>query len=144
MSTAAPVDSRLALRSDISVRTVLDGAWWPRSRDPLVEVSNLARALDARYGPLSAVLLNAGGWDTHPSHIQVGGRRIRLGWFGSLEASLLIVDTAAGRRVDLMVVTPTRRPARPARAMDMPSHGAHTLRAADIATAAAGRPDSGT
>jgi Family of unknown function (DUF5994) len=111
---------------------------------PGVEVSNLARALDARYGPVSAVLLNAGGWDTHPRHIQVAGRRIRLGWFGSLEASLLIVDTAAGRRVDLLVVTPDTSPGSARTVMDMASGGARTLRAADIATAAACRPGSGT
>jgi uncharacterized protein DUF5994 len=114
------------------------------SRDPVVEVSNLARALDTRYGPLSGVLLNAGGWDTHPSRVQVAGRRIRMSWFGSLEANLIIVDTADGRRVDLVLVAPDTSPGPARTAMDLASGGAPTLRAADIATAAAGRPASGT
>ena len=139
-STGAPVEARLAFRRDASVRAVLDGAWWPRSREPVVELTNLVRALDARHKSVRHVMLNAGAWDSHPNRIQVGGRVVRLGWFATLDASLLIADTDGDGRVDLLVVPFDATPVRAQASMDLASDGPPTLHAAGIVAAAASDP----
>jgi hypothetical protein len=133
VSTGAPVAARLELRRDGPVRAVLDGAWWPRSREPVVELSNLVTALDARNTVVRHVMLNTGAWDSHPYRIQIEGRVVRLGWFATLDASLLIADTDNDRRVDLLVVPFDATPVRAKAAMDLASSGPASLDAAGIA-----------
>jgi hypothetical protein len=106
MSTADPVTPRLQLRDDPSIRTILDGSWWPRSRATVTELSNLITALDARHLPVIRIMLNADAWDEHPRRIAVAGRTVRLGWFTTLEACLLIATTNTDQRLDLLVIPP--------------------------------------
>jgi hypothetical protein len=63
ISTVPTVTPRLKLRHDPSVRTILDGAWWPRSRATVTELTNLITALDARHVPVTRIMLNPGAWD---------------------------------------------------------------------------------
>jgi hypothetical protein len=106
MSTADPVAPRLQLRHDLSIRRILDGSWWPRSRTTVTELTNLITALDARHLPIIRIMLNADAWDEHPRRINVAGRTIRLGWFTTLEACLLIATTNSDQRLDLLVIPP--------------------------------------
>ncbi len=135
ISTATPVAARLRLRPGNPVRTILDGAWWPRSREPVTEVTALMTALDLRYPHLTHVMLNPQAWDSHPCRIQVASRVVRAGWFASLGACLLIATTSDGQRVDLLVVFPDTSRAVAEAAMGMAVNGARTLRAAAIVTA---------
>ena len=140
ISTAAVVAPRLRLRSDTSVRSILDGAWWPRSREPVTELTALVAALDLRHTPVVNVMLNAQAWDNHPRRIRVAERVIRLGWFATLDAHLLIATTGDNHRVDLLVISPDTTPAIADVAMDMAVDGVPTLRPADIMAAATPRP----
>jgi hypothetical protein len=146
MSTVPPVAPRLELRRDPSARTILDGAWWPRSGATVTELTNLIIALDGRQVPVTQIMLNPDAWDEHPRRISVAGRTVRLGWFITLDANLLIATTRTDRRVDLLVVPPTASPASAAAATTMATNGDPTLRAAAItaavATPAASQPDS--
>ncbi len=128
---------RLRLRPVGSVRSILDGAWWPRSREPVVELTALIAALDLRQLPVSKLILNAQAWDSHPRRIRVADRVIRLGWFASLDACLLIAATVDDQRVDLLVVSPDATRAVASPAMGMAADGPPCQRAADIAAAAA-------
>ncbi|MEV0664702.1 MULTISPECIES: DUF5994 family protein [Actinomadura] len=93
--------------------TLLDGAWWPRSADPVAELPGLLLALRA-YGPLddrqpiSHVLLRAADWHSHPRRLLVDGpddtREVRLSWFDHLPAGLLTAIYADGHRIDLLTV----------------------------------------
>jgi hypothetical protein len=140
-STAAPVAPRLELRDDAATRTILDGAWWPRSRDAIVELTDLVIALDARELPVKRFMLNAEGWDGHPRRISVAGRTVRLGWFATLETCLLIGTTGDHQRVDLLVVPADTPAAVAGAAMAMASSHDNTQRATDIlAAASAGGP----
>jgi hypothetical protein len=49
---------RLHLTQTRAGRAVLDGAWWPRSRDALAELSSVVPALSKMYGRVRSVLLN--------------------------------------------------------------------------------------
>ncbi|GAA5186389.1 DUF5994 family protein [Rugosimonospora acidiphila] len=106
MSTADPVTPRLRLHDDLTARTILDGAWWPYSRTTVTELTNLVIALDARHLPVTRIMLNAAAWGEHPRRIGVAGRTIRLGWFTTLEACLLIATTNTNQRLDLLVIPP--------------------------------------
>src|SRR5437763_828399 len=63
--------ARLSLRPSSSASGVLDGAWWPRSTDPVVELIALSEALGVRRAPVRGIGLARPGWDSAP-------RRIRL------------------------------------------------------------------
>jgi hypothetical protein len=135
ISTEAPVVSRLEFRADPAVRAILDGAWWPRSRDAVAELTNLITALDARHTPVTRIMLNPGAWGSHPRRLGVAGRTVRLGWFTTLDASLLIATTSSDQRVDLLVVSPDAPPASAQTAITMACDGDVTLRATAIVTA---------
>jgi hypothetical protein len=140
ISTAVPVATRLRWRPDPSVRSILDGAWWPRSREPVSELTALIAALDPRLTPVTSVMLNGQAWDSHPRRIQVAGRLVRLGWFTSQDPCLLIATTSNDRRVDLLVVSPDASTATADAAMGMAADGEPTLRAAAIMAADAPHP----
>jgi hypothetical protein len=135
MSTTPAVAPRLALRHDPPVRTILDGAWWPRSRATVTELTDLVTGLDNRQAPITRIMLNPDGWDEHPRRISIAGRTVRLGWFTTLDANLLIATTGTDHRVDLLVVAPDTPAAAAAAAATMATEGAPTVRAATIRAA---------
>jgi hypothetical protein len=88
-----------------SRRALLDGAWWPRSTDPVAELPGLVLAIDKLRGPVTRLVLAAAGWDSHPRRLGVAGRVLRLGYFTSQPISLLTA-VCGNDRVDLLVVPP--------------------------------------
>ncbi|WP_390623941.1 DUF5994 family protein [Fodinicola feengrottensis] len=40
----------------------LDGAWWPRSADPVAELPPLIRAVEVSRGRITHLMLQAEGW----------------------------------------------------------------------------------
>ncbi len=142
ISTLPAVTPRLDWRQDPSVRTILDGAWWPRSRTTVTELTNLIITLDDRQVPVTRIMLNPRAWDEHPRRVSVAGRTVRLGWFTTLDTNLLIATTATDQRVDLLVVDPDTSAARAAAAATMATDGDPTLRPAAIMAAVATRAPS--
>ncbi|MBW6439317.1 hypothetical protein KZ829_36900 [Actinoplanes hulinensis] len=105
-SVTPPSVPRLRLEPTGSRRTLLDGAWWPRSTDPIAELPGLVLAIDKIRGPVTRLVLAAGGWDNHPRRLSVHGRVLRLGYFTSQPLSLLTAICERNERVDLLVVAP--------------------------------------
>ena len=130
---ATSTDVRLQLDSKMSGRGMLDGAWWPYSTDPLVELPALIAALDSQVGTVHRVVLNGKLWQSTPRRITVSGRTIRLGWFGPTDIHELSVSGAGRDRLDLLVVPPDTNEASAAAAMaaasrsDNSSHGTSIL-----------------
>jgi Family of unknown function (DUF5994) len=94
----------------LSARTLLDGGWWPRSADPAAELPGLILAIEKRHGPITRIMLGRAGWDaSRPRRLRVdgpaGSRVVRLGWFETMPAGLLIAIARAGR-TDLLTVPP--------------------------------------
>ncbi|MGN9909307.1 DUF5994 family protein [Phytohabitans sp. LJ34] len=145
-SLAPPSTPRLRLESTGSRRTLLDGAWWPRSTDPVAELPGLVLALDKVRGPVNRLVLAAAGWDSHPRRLGVAGRVLRLGYFTSQPVSLL---TAIGDndRIDLLVVPPNTADGMADAAMVLAAtttnlvHAQHIMLAVSIPTT---RPIDGT
>lgn len=130
--THEPPTARLRLAGSPSSRAMLDGGWWPTSRDPVVELCSLVTALTAqRGGVIERIMLQPAAWDRHPSRIGVGGAVVRVGWFTTLGAALVIV-TGPRMRIDLAVIAPETADAVATKAMLAASRPANTTRAADL------------
>lgn len=111
ISPAPPATPRLRLQPDRPIYTLLDGGWWPRSADPAAELPGLVLALDERRGPVSKIMLGLADWDSsRPRRLRIEGpagrRVVRLGWFATMPAGLLIAICPGGRRTDLLIVPP--------------------------------------
>jgi hypothetical protein len=88
---------------------VLDGAWWPRSRDIGAELPSLITALTEHLGPVTRVGLDAGTWDELPTRLTVEGRVVHIDSFPVGDDTVLI--TRGDRDYfSLLVVPPDTEP----------------------------------
>jgi hypothetical protein len=147
ISSSPPSVPRLRLLTEASpgsARTALDGAWWPRSADPVAELPGLILALNDRgpvddRRPITHVLLRMHDWDGHPRRLRIDGpddaRIVRLSWFGSLPTGLLTAIYADGRRTDLLTVPAATPPAEAAAAMELAARPGNRLRTPELLAA---------
>ncbi|MEU9288455.1 DUF5994 family protein [Streptomyces sp. NPDC048275] len=96
---------RLAPHSALPRR--IDGAWWPRSRDLLVELPLLIGALPRTWGQVTAVTVNTAMWPMSPGRILVANQVVRLHRSAGSHGRHTICLLSQGRgRWDLLVVPP--------------------------------------
>lgn len=105
----APVPAagpRLRLASGGLGRGVLDGGWWPRSRDAGTELTALLTALPGRAeAPAASVTIDFDDWDDIPLRVTVRGREVRVGWLARLD-HVAAVTFGRADPVLLLVVPP--------------------------------------
>jgi Family of unknown function (DUF5994) len=89
--------ARTDVELDPSIRTVLDGAWRPRSRDAVTELMALAVALDGARVRVDLMMLNPDGWNDHPRRLEVARRTAWVAWSVDLDPALLIATTGTLR-----------------------------------------------
>lgn len=132
-----------------SARTALDGAWWPRSTDPVAELPGLILALqdhDSADGhrPITNVLLRMDDWDGHPRRLRIDGpadaRVMRLSWFDSFPSGLLTAVRADGRRVDLFTVPVSTPQAEAETSMELAAHPRNHIHAPGLLAALSPSP----
>ncbi|WP_327351488.1 DUF5994 family protein [Streptomyces sp. NBC_01304] len=119
---------------------LLDGAWWPRSRDLASELPALADVLDPLWGRITRVAVNPTLWPVVPRRVTVRDRVLKVGWFTPQidPHKLLLLSYRAGRW-DLLVIPPETDAATATRLMtaacapDGPPLTATALVAAEIA-----------
>jgi Family of unknown function (DUF5994) len=133
---SAPPGLRLQLDPTMAGTGVVDGGWWPRSRDPDAELPGLIAGLEPTLGPITRVALNLDAWDTAPRRIPVDGRRVRVGWFHHMDAHTIGVTRAGQDRMTLLVVPPEATTAAAEIAMAMAADAANGAGPADILAAA--------
>lgn len=68
----------LRLETTRSREGLLDGAWWPRTRDVGTELPALIRVLTAHLGPITRVGVDASSWHEVPTRLVVDGRVVHL------------------------------------------------------------------
>jgi hypothetical protein len=103
---AAPA-ARLALKADGISRGLLDGAWWPRSRDLLSELPALTDALDSLWGRITRIAVNPEHWPVIPREVPVNGHIVKVGWFTpEIDPHKLLLLSYGTGRWDLLVVPP--------------------------------------
>jgi hypothetical protein len=116
---------------------VLDGAWWPRSRDIVAELPGLIAALTEHLGPITRVGLDAGAWEELPTRMTVDGRVVHIDSSAVGDATVLI--TRGGQDLfSLLVVPPHATPDAARAAM------AEAVRAGSVAQAEQILIDTGT
>ncbi|MEU5051604.1 DUF5994 family protein [Streptomyces sp. NPDC021096] len=69
---------------------ILDGAWWPRSRDIGAELPGLISALTEHLGPITRVGLDASAWEALPTRLTVDDRVVHLDSFPVGDDTVLI------------------------------------------------------
>ena len=109
----APADARLVWAPSRSGAPPV-GAWWPRSRDASVELSELVPLVERQLGgSVTRVSLNIDAWNPahQPRRLEVNGRVLRLGWFHTLDSAMVTVARGSGARITLHVVPPELEPA---------------------------------
>lgn len=118
---AAPV-----IESDTPVRTspvprlqlkpimgeaVLDGAWWPRSRDLRQELSSLADHWPHEHGRIARALYSTADWDIAPRRIVSRGSIIPASSFPDENTHKIILTLAGNRRrIEILVIPPDADP----------------------------------
>jgi hypothetical protein len=141
--------ARLTLKPDGKSRGLLDGAWWPRSRDLAGELAALIDVLDPLWGRITRVAVNPEHWGDVPRKVPVQGHVVKVGWFTpELDPHKLLLRSYRSGRWDLLVVPPGSTAASAARLMaaaseyDGPPMTASELIAADESLGAAFTDDS--
>ena len=133
---APPPGLRMQLDPTMAGTGVVDGGWWPRSRDPDAELPGLIAGLESSLGPITRLALNLTAWDSAPRRVAVNGRRVRVGWFRHMDADTVGVTRAGQNRVTLLVVPPQATTAAAGIAMAMAADTANSAGPADILAAA--------
>lgn len=98
---------RLSLAPAGSAPALLDGAWWPRSRDLAAELPSLTAVLDPLWGRITRVTVNPTQWPVIPRKVPVAGHVVNVGWFLPEQDphELLLLSYHVGRW-NLLVVPP--------------------------------------
>jgi hypothetical protein len=88
---------------------ILDGAWWPRSRDIGTELPGLIGALTEHLGPVTRVGLDTGAWEKLPTRLIVDDHIVHIDSFPVGDDTVLI--TRGDRdHFSLLVVPPHATP----------------------------------
>lgn len=100
-----PGTALLRLETTEARDRILDGAWWPRSRDIAAELPALVSALTEHLGPVTRVGLDAAAWDRLPVRLIVDDRVVHIDSFPVGDDTVLI--TRGDRdHFSLLVVPP--------------------------------------
>lgn len=99
----------LRLETTQSREGVLDGAWWPRSRDIGAELPALLSALTSHLGPVTRVGLDTAAWEGLPTRIVVDDRVVRIDSFPVGDDTVLITRGAQDV-FSLLVIPPHTAP----------------------------------
>ncbi|MBB4982185.1 MULTISPECIES: DUF5994 family protein [Streptomyces] len=104
-----PGTALLRLETTPSRQGVLDGAWWPRTRDVEQEVPALVSVLTGHLGPITRVGLDASAWDAIPTRLVIDDRVVHLDSFPVGDDTVLITRGDKDHFA-LMVVPPDTEP----------------------------------
>ncbi|WP_338781446.1 DUF5994 family protein [Streptomyces sp. DG1A-41] len=109
---------RLSLAPVGPAPALLDGAWWPRSRDLVAELPSLTAVLDPLWGRITRVTVNPTHWPVVPRKVPVAGHVVKVGWFLPEQDpnELLLLSYHVGRW-NLLVIPPQTAPDAAARLM---------------------------
>jgi hypothetical protein len=97
---------RLRLKPKGPVTGYVDGGWWPRSRDLVAELPELATVLSVRLGPIQRIAYAMDGWEPPSGRVDVDGHRVRMEGFRSQDRDTVAVTGLNGQRLSLLVVPP--------------------------------------
>ncbi|MCX4902935.1 DUF5994 family protein [Streptomyces sp. NBC_00878] len=134
----SPPALRISLAPSGSAPALLDGAWWPRSRDLGAELPSLTAVLDALWGRITRVTVNPALWPTVPRKVPVEGHVVKVGSFMTQQDphQMLLLSYRVGRW-DLLVIPPQTSPVSAAWLMAAASDPLRTSTASELMAEAA-------
>jgi hypothetical protein len=112
-ATTAPHDLRLDLAAAPGAG-VLDGAWWPRSRNLETELADLVDHFPHDAGYITRALFSRPDWLTQPRKVKVARGYLKTGSFPRDDTHVLVLRLSTGEQLKVLVVPP-ETPAIPAR-----------------------------
>lgn len=135
------VVARIRLKPRSDHRGMVDGAWWPRSRDLSRELPPLIAALEreAGWSTIHHVTVNVRMWPEIPKKVRTGSHVVRVGWFDAEQDpnDICLTSIGLGRRWDLLVVPPEVDPGSAVRLMVRAGTPGNTQTASALAAMAA-------
>ena len=115
---------RLSLKPSSSAGGVLDGAWWPRSTDPAIELAALIEEFGAQRTPVRGIALRRAVWDSAPRRIRLAsGRKVAVDWLRTGDVSMIRIIDTNYQRIDLLVIPVDTTPAIAELALTMATDG---------------------
>ncbi|MEU2496398.1 DUF5994 family protein [Streptomyces sp. NPDC007883] len=104
-----PGAALLRLETTHARQGILDGAWWPRSRDIGAELPSLIAALTEHLGPVDRVGLDSSAWEDLPTRLVIDDRVVHIESFPVGDDTVLI--TRGDRdHFSLLVIPPDTAP----------------------------------
>ncbi|MFE6408661.1 DUF5994 family protein [Streptomyces sp. NPDC057837] len=139
-SSSSSSSLRLSLAPAGPAPALLDGAWWPHSRELGAELPALAAVLDPQWGRITRITVNPTHWPVVPRKVPVAGHTVKVGWFLAEQDphELLLLSYRAGRW-NLLVIPPETAPAEAAWLMAAASDPLGTSTASRLMAEAASR-----
>ncbi|MFG3347482.1 DUF5994 family protein [Streptomyces sp. NPDC048018] len=137
--SVGPGTALLRLETTGARQSLLDGAWWPRSRDVEQEIPPLVTALTEHLGPITRVGLDASAWNDIPGRLVVEGRVVHLDSF-PIGDDTVLVTRGDNDHFSLMVVPPNTTPEAARTAMARAVRADNVTQAAEILLAELPRP----
>lgn len=112
---------------------LIDGAWWPRSRNLTEELPALVECLDPLWGRITRIAVSRTLWPVIPGEVPAHGHMVRVGWSnaGQDPHKLLLLSHTFGRW-DLLVIPPETAPATAARLMATATDPSRSLTATGL------------
>ncbi|MEV0072043.1 MULTISPECIES: DUF5994 family protein [unclassified Amycolatopsis] len=115
------IGHRLQLKEPGATKGCFDGAWWPRSRDPVTEFSALVASLTAEFGSVDRIGFNPAAWDLAPDRLAHGPDLVRLASFSGLQQHTIVVIGPRIHHLTLLVIPPEADPVAAERALSVTS-----------------------
>ncbi|MET8247360.1 DUF5994 family protein [Streptomyces sp. NPDC005202] len=88
---------------------ILDGAWWPRSRNIAAELPGLITALTERLGPVVRIGVDSDAWDWLPTRMIIDDQVVHIDAFSVGDGTLLVTH-GNEELFSLLVIPPDAPP----------------------------------
>lgn len=100
--------ARILLKLPGKYPGVVDGAWWPRSRDLVRELPLLVAALGGVWGQIYHATVQVRMWPDIPKSVRTGEHFVRVGWFDAEQDphDICLLSLPGRGRWDLLVIPP--------------------------------------
>ena len=132
---------RLTWGDDGPGRAILDGAWWPHSRDMATELGDLFDHFPAHLGRPRRALVSRPDWDAPTRRIPTAGGYLKAGSFPHDDTHQVVVLTSRDQRVRFLVVPPSFSEYHAAEAMLAACTSGNTHTATELLDEVTDQPD---
>ncbi|WP_206077850.1 DUF5994 family protein [Prauserella endophytica] len=122
----------MALKPRAAAMGMVDGAWWPRSWEPVAEFPAMIAGIEWRLGRAARIAFNADAWAEAPRRLVVDGQPVELEGFRSLDEHTVLVSGHGWHRMVLLVIPPETSERAAAAALERAADPGNTEQATQI------------